>query len=190
MTIVTPQGEFAMAVETVVKMPSQFRQDMKMPFGEVTAAYDGKVAWTKSPQGVRDAPESQKRELLSSIAREPVYILKNYTLPRYTVQFVKEDLVDGRKVSVVLVQDSETDQAVRLSCDAKTSRVLKSSYTAPWMGAPAKLEEFYSDFRTVNGITLPFKTLTTKDGQKAAELGLTEVKINAGITDAVFKKEE
>lgn len=189
MNMVTPQGEFGMGLEFVLKMPQQFRQVMKMPFGEMVMVYDGKSAWMKSPRGVQDAPESQKKEMISSVVRDPLYILKYYDLPRYTVQFVKEEQLDGANTSVVLVRDSETDQAVRLFCDSKTNRVVKSSYTAPWMGAPAKLEEFYSDFRTVDGITLPYKTLINKDGQKAAQTVWTEVKVDAGVPDTYFVKE-
>lgn len=189
MTMVTPQGEFTGGVETVLKFPRQFLQKMKMPFGEMTIVYDGKTAWVKSPLGVQDALESQKKEILSSVARDPLYILKNYDLPRYTVQFLKEETVDGMRVFVVLVRDSKTDQTVQLSFDSKTNRVVKSSYTAPWMGAPAKLEEIYSDYRTVNGITLAFKMLINKNGQKAAETVWNEIKVNSGVTDALFKKQ-
>jgi len=189
MTMVTPQGEFTGGVETVLKFPQQFLQKMKMPFGEMTIVYDGKTAWVKSPRGVQDALESQKKEILSSVARDPLYILKNYDLPRYKVQFLKEETVDGMRVFVVLVRDSKTDQTVQLSFDSKKNRVVKSSYTAPWLGTPAKLEEIYSDYRTVNGITLPFKTVINKDGQKAAETVWNEIKVNSGVTDALFKKQ-
>ncbi|MEE9288722.1 MAG: insulinase family protein [Bacteroidota bacterium] len=189
MSMVTPQGEFAVALESVLKLPLKFRQTMKMPFGEMTMVFDGETAWMITAQGIQDAPESQKKEIQSSVAREPLYILMNYDQPRYTVQFVKEETVDGAKAHVVLVHDSETDQAVRLFCDSKTNHVVKSSYTAPWMGTPAKLEEFYSDHQTVNGITIPFKTLINKDGQKAAETVWTEVKVNAGVMDALFTRE-
>ena len=54
---------------------------------------------------------------------------------------------------------------------------------------PAETEEFLSDYRKIDGILLPFKTLIISNGQKTGETMVTEVIINPAVTDDMFTVE-
>jgi hypothetical protein len=56
-------------------------------------------------------------------------------------------------------------------------------------GASSELKETFSDWRDVDGIKLPYKTLMEQAGKKYAELTVSEYKLNSGIkADELSKK--
>jgi len=62
--------------------------------------------------------------------------------------------------------------------------------TARGSGAsgPTTVEETYTDFRAVNGIQFPFKTVGTSEGKKISEMAVESVKVNVGVKEETFKK--
>ncbi len=49
-------------------------------------------------------------------------------------------------------------------------------------GPPAMVEDVWSDFRDVNGVKIPFKISISRNGQKYADVTVTDCKINSGLT--------
>jgi outer membrane lipoprotein-sorting protein len=156
--------------------------------GEMSTVSDGKAMWMTTPQGVRDIPESQRGELLASVVRNNIFLLQNFEKPRFTVQFLKEAVEDGKKFNLVLVKDSVTALSMKLAIDAQTNQIVKKSYRGRTMGGPAEIDEILSDYRDVAGVLLPFKTILQQGGKKVAEVTVTEVKINAGVSEKLFVK--
>ena len=50
----------------------------------------------------------------------------------------------------------------------------------------AKVETYFSDFRSINGVWVPFHQMTYEDGKLAEDLVLTSVAFNAGVSDTEF----
>jgi hypothetical protein len=55
-------------------------------------------------------------------------------------------------------------------------------------GAPPLVQETYSDFRDVSGIKIPFKIAMTQNGQRYADVTVSEFKIDTGMTLAELQK--
>jgi hypothetical protein len=83
---------------------------------------------------------------------------------------------------------------VRLHVDPATGTVLKIGYDsaapAPPGGKsePRLTEEIFSDYRSVAGVSLPFKATITRAGQTLLERQLSSVQINPEIAADIFLK--
>jgi hypothetical protein len=56
------------------------------------------------------------------------------------------------------------------------------------MGGPGEITEISSDYQTIDGIRVPFKTVMMTGTQVAAEGTVTAMKLNTGVSDAIFTK--
>ena len=55
-------------------------------------------------------------------------------------------------------------------------------------GAPVQREEFYSDYRDISGVKIAFSIVSIDNGEKAAEVTLSEVMINAEVDESIFEQ--
>ncbi|HEY2934602.1 MAG TPA: pitrilysin family protein [Acidobacteriota bacterium] len=186
--LITPQGEFAIKNETTIKYPNKILNKLALPFGEVLQVYDGQVAWAKTPQGTRELSSDDAVEFQNAIAADIVFLLTHLDAPGYQAQFLEQADVDGRRANVVLVK-TPNEHAIKVYLDADTGMVLRESRLSKAGGAPADAEENYSDYREVSGVRLPFKRTAKRNGQPFAEVTITEIKVNTGVTDQVFVKQ-
>lgn len=108
------------------------------------------------------------------------------------------DTVKGTTVDVVAIAVSKgADDAQIAACkevtqrkyfiDRSTGLVLKVEYTHfAEDGAPGRAEVFYSDYRTVSGMEIPFRQATYINGKLLSELTLQSVTFNVGLSSADF----
>ena len=83
------------------------------------------------------------------------------------------------------------DFTTTLGIDPETGRVLSQTYRGRGPGGVVgQIVINYSDYRTVDGLSLPFKTTATFDGQPFPALSATTevIKINGQIDPSSFKK--
>ncbi len=84
--------------------------------------------------------------------------------------------------TIITITDKQGN-AVKLVIDPATGLVSKEVYRMPaGRGAPADVEEVYSDWREVDGVKLPFKIELYQGGQRTVEVNVEEIKLNTGLT--------
>jgi zinc protease len=187
-TQVTQMGEFAMEMEMQVVRPNKLAAQLKTPMGEMTMVFDGTNAWLKGPTGTRDLPGSQRENFQQESISDVHYVLQNFEKPEYSVQYLKDEAVDGKPADVILIRYTPTNYPMRFFLDSKTGMVLKKTARGSGASGPTMVEETYTDYRAVNGIQYPFKTLGTSEGKKISEMAVESVKVNVGVKDETFKK--
>jgi len=90
------------------------------------------------------------------------------------------EAVDGKKAYVIMHQESE------IFYDIETGYKIKSVKTAKGPQGETKVPVLFSDYKEVNGVKFPHKTVV-KNGPMTMEFITKEVKINEGVSDADFK---
>ncbi len=189
-TMSTPQGELALGTQSTVDLSGRALTRMSTPMGEIVQGYDGRTLWVKTPQGVREAPESQRAEAEGSLFRDTLGLLKRFESAELTVQALGPTEVEGKKVEAVAVRDEGRHYQVKLYIDPQTYLPAGKSYMAALMGAPGEIDEIYSDWREVNGLKWPYKTVLNRSGKKFGETTVSEIKINPGLDENAYKKPE
>ncbi len=188
LTMSTPQGEFSLSSESTVNLQGKLLEKVRTPVGEMVQGFDGKTAWMKTPQGVRDAPAQMRNEIEAVLFRNTLVLLRSLEKPELTVQWVATEQWQGKPVEVVAVSDAARKLQVKLSVDPQTNLPVKKTYAGAFLGAPGELEEVYSDWREVGGLKLPFSTVLVQGGQKRGEQKVTQVRINPGVPESAYAK--
>jgi zinc protease len=156
-----------------------FRQDQEMPFGKVSVYSDGATGWMVTPQGSGPMPEAVLKQVRGELMRNLFNLLAGQRQVEFTVNAVSDTRVE--------ISD-QAGNSVRLEIDTG-GLPAKRSYTMTGPSGPVEVEETLSDWREVEGLRLPHKTVITQGGKPAAEATVQEWKLNGGLTPEELSKQ-
>jgi hypothetical protein len=163
---------------TTFVAPGYIRQESQLPNGTSVLYTDGQSGWISMPQqGVNPLTSKQILDLtfydLGKLVRANVF-------PSWTVFGISQDMV---QVS------SGTGQSATLQCDERTGLPLRMLYQVPGQsGELIDAETTLSDWRQVDGFTVPFRATTMANGKKGRQQVTLEVKFNTGIDAALLSR--
>ncbi len=179
--ITTPQGEMTAETRTLMVFPDRLRQELKLPFGTMVQVLAEGGGFQQTPRGAGPMPDSRRIELTRSFARHPVVLLKRQaTSGGFTAVASGNEEVNGKTVEQVQIELS--DQTFTLGIDPESGQVLSLTYRGTGiLGEPGEVREVYSDFRSVNGLQLPFAEASTLNGQAMMRAALRAVTVNGQV---------
>lgn len=181
----TPAGTLDLTVKTYLVLPDKYRQDAVTPFGDISLILDGNSGWQKGPQGSRPAPPAFVESIRKNLARNIDRLLPEILSGNRAAQFLETATLEGRPVDIVLVTDA-SGEGMRLFVDQETGYVVKQEYQSPTPEGPVTEERIFSDFRTVNGLVLPHKTVVLQNGRQTSDAAVVNIEINTGVDPALF----
>ena len=186
--IMVPQGpKFDAEIKTVIAYPDRYVVQITVPMGTMKTGFDGKVGWLAAPNRVMDLPAAQNVEHLRTIALVAGWgLLRQAMENKAQVNYVGEEVVEGRKLAA-LDWTSEAGSA-KLYIDPATGMLVGSRYRQVSIQGPAEQLELWEDFKPVEGIQFPFKQVQYRDGTKAGDMTITEIKVNTNPEATVFSK--
>ena len=161
--------------------PDAWRQETVRPnftLVSVVTPADSFVVFNKA---ARPMPEANRAALNKELQHELLVLLRARTRSDFKVS-----LAGGGNVAVELPGFVTT-----LAIDPASGRVLSQTYRGRGPGGVVgQIVINYSDYRTVEGLSLPFKTTATFDGQPFPALSATSegVTVNGQIDPSSFKK--
>jgi hypothetical protein len=123
------------------------------------------------------------------LARTPLMILKNRKQASFKAFAAGPDKIGDTVVEQVAVETGGLK--VKLGIDPATGRVLSLSFKGRGPeGAVGQITRTYSDFRTVDGLQLPFKIAGAFNGEPYPEAATTieSITVNGQIAPAAFEK--
>ncbi len=158
--------------------PDLRRIELVLPFGSVVQVFDGEEGWVTAMGQQQDQTQQMKRA-----AKFGVELLRHLDEPGYSARPLDDAEVDGKPVRGVALADDEGN-ATSFYLDSETHRVVKVTYELDGQ----EVEEWFSDYRPVGGLTLPYKYNRSVNGDKSLELEFSEVLINPEVDPALFQK--
>lgn len=179
-----PGVSFGGRLETYAKAPNMSLTIMSAePIGNFKRGYDGRTAWALSDEQGAHLPTP--KELASLAAESDIHFgIKLHELyPRISV-FGKDTL--GAREVYVLEATSRLGVQEKLYFDVENGLLLRRDTVRPGSRGPVRTEIYFSDWRDVDGIKLPFKT-TERMPDMTYVFTLTEVKHNVQLDDEVFR---
>jgi hypothetical protein len=190
MTISTPQGDFALGVESIEVFPDKTKQTVSVMGRTMATARNGATGWKTDPRTGQtvDMAADDIAEAAKDMSRSPVYILMTSDKPANRLVYAGPSEINGTKVEGVAVVDADDKPVCTLSLDAQSSRLVAISYWGGTMMGEGTVQEVYSDFKTVNGLSLPMGGSTTLNGQKLGTSTYASYVINAPIPAGSFDK--
>jgi len=125
--------------------------------------------------------EADRQAIYTELNHELVVLLRSRTRSDFKASLTNEGTVD-----IELPGFTTT-----LAIDSKTGRVTSQTYRGRGPGGVlGQIAINYSDFRTVDGLSLPFQRTATFDGQPFPPLSATAqaITINGKVDPSSFKK--
>ena len=166
------------------KRPNMTRQEIVMNGQTMLMVFDGTVARMINPM-VSPTAVDMPSESLDMIKDQSDIDgpLIDYKAKGSQIDFVSTDTVEGKKVLHLRVRRKQMpEQDVFL--DATTYLEWKVTTTVPGSGV---FETIFGDYRTVEGMTMPFSIKTLAAGMTVSEMKLDKIEVNIPLNDAVFK---
>ncbi len=172
------------------KEPNKVRMDIEVMGMIITQAFDGETAWAVNPQtGSREeVPERQAEDMKRMALGIDAFLYPE----KYGISFAykgKEKIEE--KDYLVLEQTFSDGHKMTLYVDPKTYLTYKTkSSTVNQMGVEVEQETFESDFKKVNGMIIAHSIIIFQDGEEFMKLTITDVTVNSGLEDSLFKMSE
>jgi predicted Zn-dependent peptidase len=188
-TINTPGGEMSGDVRSMVEHPDKVKVVITLPVGEVVQVFDGRQAWMRmGPQPPMELPAPMHDEMRRAVLLNGgIGVLREALEGRAEVAALEPSEVDGRTLDRVSWKKGELEMVLGL--DRETHHVVHVSYRGLTPQGPADSETRLSDHQpAAGGLTVPMRSATYQNGQKAAEVVVKEWRFNTGIPADTFAK--
>ena len=183
----TPQGDFPMQMETVIVYPDHLHAEMQTPAGTMDVVVTPDAAFMAVPgQGIRDFPASQKAETLEQIKRDPIFIASHAKDPNVFFRAEGTEKVGGTDARIVDVTAAGT--AIRWFVDPQSGYILKETYRTLSQGGPVQGETDMDNWKSVNGLTVPFMRHNKQNGEDSSTSEYTALEINPPVDPKLFDK--
>jgi hypothetical protein len=154
----------------------------------VINVFDGKKAWESiggQTKEVKDAKKLEKHK--TDIYVQRITSLAPLAGKEFELSLVGETKVkDDDTVGVRVTSKGKPD--VSLYFNKKTGLLAKAEHRTiePFNMNEVNQEEYYSDYKQVDGVKLPHRLVIEHDGKRFMELDITEMKRLEKIADAMF----
>jgi len=183
----TPQGEIPMQVETFIVYPDHLHAAMQTPNGTMNIVVTPDAAFMAFPgQGMRDFPASQKAETLDQIKRDPIFIASHAKDPNVFFLAGGTEKVGDTQARIVDVNAAGT--IIRWFVDPQSGHILKETYRTLSQGQPVQGETDLEDWKSVNGVNVPFLRQNKQNGEDSSTSVYTSLEFNPAIDPKLFEK--
>lgn len=173
-----PQPMPIPSIVTYRLLPAKERTELQLPMGTMVQVFDGANGWMSLGAQSQDTTAQAKEEKAYGLD-----VLRRANAPGYTTRPLPDATVEGKAAQGLEVADPQ-GHATQFFLDPQTGLLLKLAYTSNGQTS----EAFYSDFREVSGVKIPFQTRISRNGQPVIEIKYSEVQVNAPVDEGLFKK--
>jgi hypothetical protein len=174
----TPQGNVSMSMQSTVVFPDRLHVEGQGPMRGFTIVVSPNLSFTSTTSmRVRQMmPESQKKETLLQLKRDPIYIGQHASDPAFS--FSSEGTEKIGDINAQILDVNGDGVSVRCYLDPQTGRVLRESYRTMEPSGPVPTETDLEDWKTSDGLTLPYLRKTKKNGEHWSTTQYTVIQIN------------
>jgi zinc protease len=184
----TPNGDFPLDVKTFIVFPDHLRAEMHNGNMAMNYVATPDLGFAEYPPGsMHSLPAAQKAEMLQQIKRDPIFIAAHSKDPN--VFFIAGGTEKVGAIDARIVDVNAAGTAIRWFVDPQTGRILKETYTTlNAQGSPVQGETAMDNWKSVNGLTIPFTRHNKQDGQDSSSAEYTALEINPAIDPKLFDK--
>ena len=172
-------GRGQMASETVQAAPDRWHATTTMKQGVFEQGWNGKTGWRKF--GGRQMPLDDT----AAVQREAQFAPPLTLAKLFTGLKVVRDAPLANKGTAHVIQGQQGDLRVRLWFDAQTGLLARMTVRQPTPAGDLAEQIDYDDYRTVDGVKLPFVVKSNKGGEAATDT-YSEIKQNVPVDDKQF----
>lgn len=180
------QGMTLQVEETQV-LPDKIYQHVSTPAGDLSIVVSPQDSFMAGAMmGQRPLPSSQREDQLNGAHRSLWYVAQHVNDPQYTFTAQGTEKVGDVETSILAIHGQ--GQQWIWYVDPKTGHVLRGQSEGNGPQGPSTRVVESSEWKTVDGITLPYHQEATVNGKPYATTTVTSYEINPAIDPKVFEK--
>ena len=181
------QGTLVSKTKTYVAYPEKFRVDANVAGAQVVQVYNAGSAWVRDPAGIHDVPPEMRDEFGASVRRDTIPVLIGAAEGKLSLRLLPDEGAAGRVFKVLELSGPQLP-AMRMYIDSQ-NLIARQSFSTPGPeGKPVQADEVFSDYRSVNGVQVPFRADVRRGSQVILSRTLTNVALNTPVDDALFAR--
>ncbi len=174
-------------VETTIVFPDRMKADVQTPQGTISIVVTPDSGFMSAGgMGTRDMPASRKNDSLEQIHRDLIYVAQHVNDPTFSFTASGSDKTGNAELAIVDV--SGPGITIRWFVDPQTGRVTRETYKAMGQTGPVESETAFSDWKTVEGLNLPFHRDNKQEGKDSSKVQFTSIQINPVVDSKIFEK--
>jgi len=179
-------------IEAMFAFPDSMHIDVQMPQGgmaqgTLTIVASPNAAFMSMPgMGSRSMPADQKAEMLSQLHHDLVYVAQHADDPSFTFAAAGTEKVGD--VDAAILDIGGAVPWIRWYIDPKTGYVLREKYKGVAQSGPFDGESDLSDWRTVDGLTMPYKHENKQNGEQTSTAEFKKIELNPQLDPKLFEK--
>jgi outer membrane lipoprotein-sorting protein len=178
----TPNGDVTFV--SISKRPNFIRNEISRASQNFVIGFDGTTAWI-APQGMPAKAMPPGPQLDLSQQTSPIDPpLLDYREKGFRAE-LREPISEGERKLHHLVLTAKNGSRMHYYIDSATG--LESRLVMEGAEADQRVEFRFSDYRTVDGRTVPFTTTQVIAGREAGQIQFEKVEFNVPLDDAIFR---
>ncbi len=174
-------------VDVTLAFPDRMHVDVQTPQGSLTiVATPDDAFMSMAGMGTRSMPPAQKNEMLAQLHHDLVYVAQHVDDPAFTFTATGTEKIGD--VEAAILDIGGAIPWVRWYIDPKTGYILREKYKAMGQSGPFDGESNLSDWRTVDGLTMPYKHQNKQNGQETSNAEFKKIDLNPAVDPKLFAK--
>jgi outer membrane lipoprotein-sorting protein len=174
-------------VTITTSRPNKLKQESVIQGQQIVMAFDGETAWTVNPLLGTDSPRAVEGPELDNLRNQADMDgpLVDYKSKGTTVELVGPEVVGDKKTNKLKITRKD-GQSQELYLDVDTGLEVKAVNTVIRQGQTFTVESYFSNYRSVGGLTIAHSIMQKIMGQDVA-FTIDKVEILPDVDPAIFK---
>ena len=183
-TAATPNGQ--VTITSISKRPNLMRNEVSGAGQNFVIGFDGTTAWI-APQGMpaQAMPPGPQTEMMKQTSQIDSPFL-DYRAKGMKVELAGTEPEGERKLHHLVVTP-KAGPRMHYYIDATTGLESRLVIESAEGGPTTRMEIRFSDYRTVDGRTVPFSTTQVINGNEAGQIKFEKIEFNVPLDDSIFK---
>ena len=174
-------------VDVTIEFPDRMHVDVQTPQGALTIVATPEAAFmSMAGMGTRSMPPAQTNEMLSQLHHDLVYVAQHADDPAFTFTAAGTEKIGD--VDAAILDVGGAIPWLRWYIDPKTGYILREKYKAMGESGPFDGETNLADWRTVDGLTMPYKHQNKQDGKETSNAEFKKIELNPALDPKLFEK--
>jgi zinc protease len=174
-------------VDVTLAFPDRMHIDVTTQQGALTIVTTPDAAFmSMAGMGTRSMPPEQKSEMLAQLHHDLVYVAQHVDDPAFTFTAAGTEKIGD--VDAAVLDIGGAIPWVRWYIDPKTGFVLRETYKAMGQMGQFEGETNLADWRTADGLTMPYKHQNKQNGQETSIAEFKTIEINPTVDPKLFEK--
>lgn len=174
-------------VDVYVAFPDSMHVEMQIPQGKLTIVASPQAAFMSlQGMGTRSMPPAQKSEMLSQLHHDLVYVAQHADDPAFS--FAANGTEKIGDVDAAILDIGGAIPWVRWYIDPKSGYILREKYKGMGQQGPFEGETELGDWRSVEGLTMPYKHENKQNGQATSTAEFKKIEVNPQLDPKLFEK--